>query len=394
MAGTGPGAIRVRVAASGDIEMLTRTSDARSWIVAHIPAAVLKGVVEQSRAYRSGELVLEVGNGRLALSPPAEASVGRAPQSLSLPVFQPGIRLTLRYPRAMVRPGELLSAMLPFLMWIAAIVITWVVVNGLLLRPLGTMRRAVEAYTAGDRSIRLLPLDPPGLEAARLAAAFDGMADAAAVHENEIELSMDRQRDLTREVHHRVKNNLQVISSLLSVQSRNAATPEVAAAYASIQQRVDALALVHRHHYAEAEISQGIDLRTLLGELANALQANFFTMAGQPLDLTLKSGPLRGLQDTALPMAFLLTEVTATLADLTGDRPAKLDVMLEQLGAKRSTLTFASPTFIGNDVFSIQSGLHHARIVQGLARQLRGTLVHDPRQGAYRIELTTVSNPA
>lgn len=70
-----------------------------------------------------------------------------------------------------------------------------------------------------------------------------------------------------------MKNNLQVISSLINFHARGATGPEAMAAYASIQRRVDALAVVHRHHFAELEDNRGLNLRTMIGELAANIRA-------------------------------------------------------------------------------------------------------------------------
>jgi two-component system, sensor histidine kinase PdtaS len=77
-----------------------------------------------------------------------------------------------------------------------------------------------------------------------------------------------------REVHHRVKNNLQVVASLLNLHARGAKTEDASAAYASIQRRVDALAVVHRNHYAELEENRGVALKPLISELGANLRAN------------------------------------------------------------------------------------------------------------------------
>ena len=75
------------------------------------------------------------------------------------------------------------------------------------------------------------------------------MADSIASHEAELQSALHEQKRLTREVHHRVKNNLQIVSSLLSIQGRETANSEVSRAYATVQARVAALAIVHRWMY-------------------------------------------------------------------------------------------------------------------------------------------------
>ena len=85
--------------------------------------------------------------------------------------------------------------------------------------------------------------------------------------------ALEGQRRLVREVHHRVKNNLQVVASLLNIHGRSAETAEARAAYDGIGRRVGALSIVHRNHFAEMEENRGIALRPLLSELAAELRA-------------------------------------------------------------------------------------------------------------------------
>jgi two-component sensor histidine kinase len=72
-----------------------------------------------------------------------------------------------------------------------------------------------------------------------------------------------------------VKNNLQVVASLLNIHGRSAETPNIhrARAYAAIGRRVGALSIVHRNHFAEMEENRGIALRPLISELAAELRA-------------------------------------------------------------------------------------------------------------------------
>ena len=120
--------------------------------------------------------------------------------------------------------------------------------------------------------------------------------------------ALEGQRRLVREVHHRVKNNLQVVASLLNIHGRSAETPEARAAYAGIGRRVGALSIVHRNHFAEMEENRGIALRPLLTELAAELRASApETARGLTIDLELDT--LYTTQDVAVAVAFLITEI-------------------------------------------------------------------------------------
>ena len=204
--------------------------------------------------------------------------------------------------------ADMLLILLPVLMWIFATLIGWLILNRLLLRPLARMERAVAAYRPGDRELALPRVATPAREIRELGEAFDRAVRTLAHHEAELEAAVERQTKLVREVHHRVKNNLQVVASLLNIHSRGSPNEEVAAAYASIQRRVDALAVVHRNHFAELEENRGVALKPLISELAANLRATAPASAlGMSIRLALE--PYYVTQDVAVSVAFLITEI-------------------------------------------------------------------------------------
>ena len=145
-------------------------------------------------------------------------------------------------------------------------------------------------------------------EIADLSNAFERAVGRIEGAEREALDALDGQRRLVREVHHRVKNNLQVVASLLSIHGRSAAKPEAKAAYSAIGRRVDALSVVHRHHYAELEENRGIALRPLLTELAADLRSSAPVEArGMRIELDLDAPSTT--QDVAVAAAFLITEI-------------------------------------------------------------------------------------
>src|SRR6185436_9147561 len=181
-------------------------------------------------------------------------------------------------------------------------------------------------YKPGDRGLDLPQLRTPAQEIGALGEAFEGMTRTVARHEADLEAAVVRQKRLVREVHHRVKNNLQVVASLLNLHSRGSPNEDVAAAYASIQRRVDALAVVHRNHYAELEENRGVALKPLVSELTANLRATAPASAAG-MQIRLDIGPFYVTQDVAVSVAFLITEITefgmlcgAALVSVTLDR--------------------------------------------------------------------------
>src|SRR4030095_14819317 len=138
--------------------------------------------------------------------------------------------------------------------------------------PLKRLQRAVIGYQPGEELD--LPRNlGPATEIEELREAFTRAVSRIEESEKEMAEAFEGQRRLVREVHHRVKNNLQVVASLLNIHGRSAETVPARAAYASIARRVGALSLVHRNHFAEMEESRGIAVRPLLSELAAELRA-------------------------------------------------------------------------------------------------------------------------
>src|ERR1044071_4895061 len=158
-------------------------------------------------------------------------------------------------------------------MWIAAALLTWLLVSRLLIRPLKRLERAVIDYQPGAGSLDLPRKLGPAQEIQELRDSFARAVARVEQSEAEMTGALEGQRRLVREVHHRVKNNLQVIASLLNIHGRSASGSEAQSAYAGISRRVGALSIVHRNHFAEMEENRGISLRPLITELAAELRA-------------------------------------------------------------------------------------------------------------------------
>ena len=105
------------------------------------------------------------------------------------------------------------------------------------------------------------------------------LGDLAAIVMDELELRLSAKRTIAemellfKEVHHRVKNNLQIVASLLSLQSRSA-PHEVRAYFEESLRRIYAMGLLHERFYEERQIEQ-IDLTTYLRELLERLLVSF-----------------------------------------------------------------------------------------------------------------------
>ena len=193
--------------------------------------------------------------------------------------------------------------------------------------------------------------------------------------------ALEGQRRLVREVHHRVKNNLQVVASLLNIHGRSAVNPEARGAYAGIGRRVGALSIVHRNHFAEMEENRGIALRPLLSELAAELRAGAPDEArGLRIDLDLET--VHTTQDVAVAVAFLITEIVEFAMLRCPQDP--IDISLRRTSELTARLTLSSRVLVPDETDEPDK-VQFERIVSGLAKQLRSTL--DRNLGRYSVDL-------
>lgn len=328
----------------------------------------------------SSEMLLD--DQTLALEPAPGDGAFQRREELRTPLGIADLELLTRMPSAPVTSSLIVALLLPLLMWAAAAGIAWLVVDRLLLRPLRQLRASVAAYVPGE-VIDSRATSLPAPEIRELGETFRSISQTVADHEAGLEEGLRRQTKLTREVHHRVKNNLQVISSLIAFHARGARSADATGAYASIQRRVDALAVVHRHHFAEMEVNRGLNLRTMVGELASNIRATASERA-HAIGITLDVDAFLVNQDVAVALAFLITEMIELATSC--DPAAQIRVSIKpDEQAERAVLRVVSRALVDGDLLRELASTRYGRVMEGLSRQLRSKLHHDPLTGAYEI---------
>lgn len=271
--------------------------------------------------------------------------------------------------------------LLPVVMWFIAALMTWLMVHRLLIQPLRRLQRAVSRYEPGEAAAELPSKLGPATEIQELRDAFARAMTRVRDSEGEMTEALEGQTRLVREVHHRVKNNLQVIASLLNIHGRTAQSQAARDAYGAIGRRVGALAIVHRNHYAEMEENRGISMRPLLSELAAELRSTAPESA-KSLRIELEAEPLNTTQDVAVSVAFLITEVVEYAMLHRPDEP--VEISLRRTSDLTGRLTMASPVLVPDDDED-KDKKQFERIIGGLAKQLRSNL--DRKLGRYAVEL-------
>lgn len=367
--------------------MRTRSTDGRLVALTFYDRAYLDRVTDPASALQNRHVSLRQGDKRLDIGGLLPGKDKESVASVSSPVPPTDIVLTMMVRDPPVTLARALSLFLPLVMWAAAAAIGWLVVNRLLIRPLVQLRRAVAAYQPGEVMEPLRRMRTPAREIADLGNTFRAISEDVATHEAEMAEGLERQRKLTREVHHRVKNNLQIIASLISLHARSASTVEAVDAYASIQRRVDALSVVHRNHYAELEENRGVGVRALVSELCASLRATA-PSAGAHFTVQVDSDQLYVNQDVAVPVAFLITELVELAMMVDPAMTIRISVHATDDQPGRANLVVSSPALRPSNEMQSYLDQRFGRILTGLSRQLRAPLSFNESTGSYAIEIS------
>jgi two-component sensor histidine kinase len=165
------------------------------------------------------------------------------------------------------------TLLLPLGAWLTAFAAVMLLSERIFIRWLDYLERVAAIYTRGRFSVRPLQAMNAPAEIRTMAKTLDEMAEAITVRDRELTDALAEKDALMREIHHRVKNNLQIISSLLSMQQRALTDAPAKAALGDTRQRISALALIDRTLYQSADIRHA-DAREFLNELVGQLIAS------------------------------------------------------------------------------------------------------------------------
>ncbi|TQV70103.1 sensor histidine kinase [Denitrobaculum tricleocarpae] len=256
----------------------------------------------------------------------------------------------------------------------------WIGVNKLVVRWISKLRTVAASYADGDLSVRVADVDKMPLGIAEFATTFNRMADAIHERSSDLEESVRQQSHLLRELHHRVKNNFQVMGSLLALQKKSL-NPSQQSVLLFSEERIQAMATAYRVSYANGEIGS-VPVATLIDEVSGYICrhagrpvdcVNFEDHSGKPLDISL---------DQAIPLAFLLTEMLSPALRTPAQTPLlDSEIVLRESGDKSCELTVTVPQ--ANSKSADEEKLHQ-RLCKAFELQLDATLTRRDTDGRVR----------
>lgn len=198
------------------------------------------------------------------------------------------------------------ALLMPLAAWFAAFACVMLVSDRIVVRWLEYLERIAAIYARGKFSVRPVQAVNAPSEIRVLATTLDELAETITTRDAALLASIAEKDALMREIHHRVKNNLQIISSLLSMQQRALTDAPAKAAVGDTRQRIAALALIYRTLYQSDDLRYA-DARIFLTELVGQLIASE-SGRGHMVTSSVEADSLVVDPDKLAPLALWLVE--------------------------------------------------------------------------------------
>jgi PAS domain S-box-containing protein len=209
--------------------------------------------------------------------------------------------------------------------------------------------------------------------------------------QNQLEKSLKEKDILLREIHHRVKNNLQIISSLLNLQNKVVTDSYSSKALQESQNRVRSMALIHEKLYQSANLAH-IDFGDYARSICSYLYKSY-VIDSSKIKLTLEADNIKIDVETAMPMGLILTELFSNTLKYAfeGRDSGNVNISL-RFDGDWLVMVIADDGVGMDESFNIKKteslGL---QLVDSLIEQLNGQLEFDSKNGTRFIVVAPVN---
>ncbi|MBX3536328.1 MAG: HAMP domain-containing protein [Chelatococcus sp.] len=310
----------------------------------------------------------------------AEVSIsGHSFRYFKLPLARTGVALLVGYPESAFFAAEQnilwVTLLPPVLMMGAAGVGALLAVDRLVIQWIVYLQRVTRVYGSGRYSVRALRLSRAPRELGELGYAFNHMADNIAHHATELSSAIDDKERLLRELHHRVKNNFQVIVSLLSLHKQSLPDKE-RDEVRFIEDHVNAMAVAYRVGYSYGEMGDA-PVAELLYDIVDGLRR---TADLAPDNVVVEVPPVttRIDLDRAIGIGLYLAAML----------PAYLDTVRADAAQSSSQMKVRVSAFVEGEILRLAVSVRPATTIVQLSH-LRGRLTR-----AYIRQLSAQEVPA
>ncbi len=284
---------------------------------------------------------------------------------------------------------EARGILLPLALWVIAVGVAYFVIDLLVTRHITRLRRVALRIGEGHLDTPVGDFRSAPAEIAFLGRALHNMAGRISDRDAELRETLDMQRRLLLEIHHRVKNNLQIISSLMSLERHRSGDGRNSDAIQVMQDRIHSLALVHQNLYSTGNLEE-VALNQLTADICKHLEASLAPRRGANR-IVVTAEEMVVPTVLANPVALFLSEAIANAFKHGAARPditvnlAKTEegfALIVENAAPGSTPD--APTTMPETARA--EGLGND-LMQGFAQQIKGTFEAKHDGDRYRVIL-------
>ena len=278
------------------------------------------------------------------------------------------------------------ALILPLILWAASLAVAYFAVYRLVLRHIRELRGQMRRFAIGDRSTPPPVLADAPAEIEDMSQTFHNMARILIRDEEAMETAVNEKTVLLKEVHHRVKNNLQLIASIINMQIRVIDHDDAKRVLRSVQDRVASLATIYRNLY-QAEHLDSVEADRLLRDILNQM-TNASVGPGAGLRIDTKLDPLVLMPDQAVPLTLLATEAFTNALKYSGasdpDAQPWVRVSLRTDGPKTAVLEVENSVAVTTVAEGTGLG---SQLIEAFATQLGGSAEQETSGDRFLLRL-------
>ncbi|MDO5603808.1 MAG: histidine kinase dimerization/phosphoacceptor domain -containing protein [Paracoccus sp. (in: a-proteobacteria)] len=285
------------------------------------------------------------------------------------------------------RVTKLTAVMFAVALWAVSLGVAYYAVYRLVLRHVRELRGQMRRFAVGDRAAPPRIMEDAPTEIADVSRTFHNMVRILNRDEAALEAAIDEKTVLLKEVHHRVKNNLQLIASIISMQGRVIEDEDAKRTLRSVQERVASLAAIYKNLY-QAEHLESVEVDRLMGEIISQM-----TRASVSPDLRVsvetELEPLVLTPDQAVPLTLLTNEAFTNALKYAGtpegEERAWVRVSLTRQDQEHARLTVTNS--IGQSDLRLEGTGLGSQLIEAFAMQLGGEAEITTDDREYRLSL-------
>ncbi|MBI2736029.1 MAG: hypothetical protein HYX38_05685 [Rhodospirillales bacterium] len=271
----------------------------------------------------------------------------------------------------------------------AALLAVWLGADRWCVQPLRYIRDFADRVARGD-DMKLEPKQPWGPELSSVGEGVRAMAAAIASREAELRAGLEQRDHMLREIHHRVKNNLQMISSLLNLQAGEIRSPRIRRFFGDAQNRVLTLSILHRHLYERSSWAL-VDFQQFISDLVRQISVGRRNPVRPQPRYQIRAPIMAVGPDIAIPIGLIVTEAVSSALNRSFENVTAPEIRIEaadKAGTVELTIEDNGAGH-GGSLGPDARGGFGLTLIRGLAMQLGGEAQISAREGGgMRVAVT------